>query len=544
MFCRISAFSVRMALPKCCFGKQTARQPRGYQLRDNKTNNRRSSYDRRSLGSPGLRQFGLRYPKASKRTRLSLHAHAQLLARRTISTDSAKSSLAGVQHLRDPGSTTKRAFITILTALIVTFGYFYLTDTRASFHSWIIVPVMRVLYPDAEEAHEAGVAILKNLYRLGLHPRERGLEDDPEIFKVQVFGHTLRSPVAISAGLDKHAEVVSPLFALGPSIVEIGGVTPLPQDGNVKPRVWRIPSQQALINRYGLNSRGAVHVTSQLRQRVRKFAYAHGYGIDQEAENRVLNGGAGVPPGSLIPGSLLAVQIAKNKTTSEQDHEAVTRDYVECVQQLAPLADIIVVNVSSPNTPGLRSLQQTQPLKKILTGVVQATKAISRRTKPAVMVKVSPDETSEEDIQGICNAVWESDVDGVIVANTTRRRPLTSSSAKLLTGRESMILYKQGGYSGPALLDGTLDLVKRYRQALDTPLRTRLDDDDDRRKRKVIFASGGIYSGEDVIRARDAGASIAMVYTAMVYEGSGLITTLKRQMRQIMKQSTVIPSYA
>lgn len=162
---------------------------------------------------------------------------------------------------------------------------------------------------------------------------------------VQVFGHTLSNPIGTSAGIDKHAEIPDPLFAIGPAVIEIGGTTPYPQDGNPKPRVFHLPSQKALINCYGFNSEGADNVAMRLRQRVREYAFAMGLGIDEEAERMVLDGEAGVPPGSLMKGRLMAVQVAKNKFTPDEDIEAVKADYVYCVEALARYADIIVVNV-------------------------------------------------------------------------------------------------------------------------------------------------------------------------------------------------------
>lgn len=424
----------------------------------------------------------------------------------------------------------------IITALILTSGYFYVTDTRASVHGWIISPVLRLVFKDAEQGHEVGIKSLKALYNLGLHPRERSKEDGNGSLETEVFGHVLSNPIAISAGLDKNAEAVSALFALGAGIVEVGGITPLPQDGNAKPRVWRIPSQQAIINRYGLNSQGAAHVALELRRRVRAFADAERYGVNKDAEETVLDGHAGVPPGSLIPGKLLAVQIAKNKLTPDNDPEAVKRDYVQCVKQLAEYADIIVVNVSSPNTPGLRDLQKLEPLQNILSGVVQGSKAIPRKSKPAVMVKVSPDEGTDEDIQGICQAVWSSGVDGVIVANTTKSRPVPTNALGKLSADEARALKEQGGYSGPALFPRTLELVEKYRKMLDMPLRTHPD-----AAPKTIFASGGICTGEDALKVLKAGASVAMVYTALSYHGSGFITELKRQMRKAIKDGSAGP---
>ena len=205
----------------------------------------------------------------------------------------------------------------------------------------------------------------------------------------------------------------------------------------------------------------------RLRQRVRQYAYEMGFGIDEAAEQRVLDGEAGVPGGSLIEGRLMAVQIAKNKFTPEDDIEAVRKDYVYCVDAVARYSDIIVVNVSSPNTPGLRGLQRVEPLTDILKGVVDAAKKTNKKTKPAVMVKVSPDEDSEEQVQGICDAVWESGIDGVIVGNTTKRRHDLLPIGSSLPSREAAVFLEEGGYSGPQLFERTVALTKRYRMLLD-----------------------------------------------------------------------------
>lgn len=354
--------------------------------------------------------------------------------------------------------------------LVLSFGLLYITDTRASIHQWLVVPTLRLVHADPEEAHHSGIRYVKALYDFGLHPRERG-NDDQQLgdLKVEVFGHVLDNPVGTSAGIDKNAEIPDALMALGPAIVEVGGVTPFPQPGNPKPRVFRIPSQNALINRYGLNSEGAEHVAMQLRERVRSFAYSHGLGLGAEAERIVLDGEAQVPPGSMVSGKLLAVQVAKNKTTPDGDINAIARDYTYCVEHLAKYADILVVNVSSPNTPGLRDLQATGPLTTILTAVVNTAKATDRKTKPAVMVKVSPDEDSDAQVEGICAAVWASGVDGVIVGNTTNKRPDTIPKGYILPEKDTRILQSEiGGYSGPQMFERTLNLVKRYRSKLDS----------------------------------------------------------------------------
>lgn len=521
---------------------------------------------------------------------------------------------------RSAATRTKNFIYGTAITIGLSFGYLYVTDTRSSIHEWLVVPVFRQIYPDGEDAHHAGTKVVKALYSFGMHPRERGNPDAAGDLEVEVFGHVLSNPIGTSAGMDKGADIATPMFDVGAGLVEVGAVTPLPQEGNPKPRVFRLPSQNALINRYGFNSEGAETVAMRLRHRVRQFAYHIGLGIDEEAERMVLDGEAGVPPGSLVPGRLLAVQIAKNKTTSEQDIEAVKRDYTTCVDQLAKYADIIVVNVSSPNTPGLRALQNVEPLTQLLDSVVQAAKRVDRKTKPAIMVKVSPDEDSDEQVSGICEAVWDSGVDGVIVGNTTKKRPDPLPRGYLLPQTEAGILLEQGGYSGPQMFERTLNLVKKYRKMLDdgpkqlpppppkpkadlppvdhsagsepdssiipklqpsetsaksldsetstlppaavqlpseaSPPPTNVDDLSASAPivtskpvsipqsvpaapapvtagpRKVIFATGGITNGRQAREILDAGASVAQVYTAIIYGGVGTISRIKEEMRE------------
>jgi dihydroorotate dehydrogenase len=514
--------------------------------------------------------------------------------------------------VRSAGTRSKNLLFGTVLALGVSFGYLYVTDTRASIHEWLVVPALRQLYPDGEDAHHAGTRMLQALHSFGLNPRERGNEDAAGDLAVQVFGHTLANPIGTSAGIDKGGQVPTPLLELGAAVVEVGAVTLLPQEGNPKPRVFRLPSQNALINRYGFNSEGAELVATRLRQRVREFAYRAGLGLDEDAERKVLNGDAGVPPGSLKAGRLMAVQVAKNKSTSESDIDAVVRDYATTVGHVGKYADILVVNVSSPNTPGLRTLQNVEPLTRLLSGVVQAVSRIDRKTKPAIMVKVSPDEDSEEQVAGICEAVWDSGVDGIIVGNTTKKRPDPLPKGYLLPASEAKLLLEQGGYSGPQMFQRTLALVSRYRKALDAgpklipspqtsnekpvaghstgdepstsildklepssessgssktttsvnmasspALSSNVDDLSEsaptltlqsnpvtapapRAPQKVIFATGGITNGRQAREILDAGASVAQVYTALIYGGAGTISRIKQEMRDEAKRQTTI----
>ncbi|PVI04440.1 FMN-linked oxidoreductase [Periconia macrospinosa] len=552
------------------------------------------------------RQRAIRFSRAAPRFRSAGNPPFPHVPTRPASTASEAATNA-----RSAGTRTKNFLYGTALAFGLSFGYLYVTDTRAGIHEWLVVPALRQIYPDAEDAHHAGTAIVKALYSFGLHPRERGDPDAAGDLEVEVFGHRLSNPIGTSAGMDKGAEIPTQMFEIGAGLVEVGAVTTIPQEGNPKPRVFRLPSQNALINRYGFNSEGAELVAMRLRQRVREFAYHAGFGLDEEAERIVLDGEAGVPPGSLHAGRLMAVQIAKNKTTSEQDMEAVKRDYTRCVEYLGKYADIIVVNVSSPNTPGLRALQNVEPLTQLLSSVVQAVKRVDRKTKPAIMVKVSPDEDSEEQVSGICEAVWDSGVDGVIVGNTTKKRPDPIPKGYLLPEKDASALLEQGGYSGPQMFERTLSLVKRYRKILDdgpkplpppqssdkpvagqstgdepdpsilsklNPTETLSETVKDAKAslsdatarlpspsslppinvdnigdsaptlaleqqesnaapapanpRKVIFATGGITNGRQAREILDAGASVAQVYTAIVYGGVGTISKIKREMRE------------
>lgn len=435
--------------------------------------------------------------------------------RRNASSTSSSPPIGGLRRL-------KLGLYTTALAASTYFAYLYTTDTRSSFlHRMLVPPVMRLVFSDAEDAHHAGTAALKTLYALNLHPRERDarLRDAPEL-RVSVFGTEISNPIGISAGLDKDAEIPDPLLALGPGLVEVGGCTPMSQGGNPKPRVFRVPTLEGMVNRYGLNSRGADDMAIRLRDRLRRFARSIG-----ATETEVLDGEAGVPPGSLTDGRLLAVQIAKNKDTDGSNEQAVVDDHVYCTKRLARYADVLVVNVSSPNTPGLRDLQATGPLTRLLTAVVDEAAKTDRKNRPKVMVKVSPDEDDDTQVSGIISAMFDSGVDGVIVGNTTKRRHGLSPVGLRLSVKEQQALEEEGGYSGPAMFQRTLNLVGKYHKLVhEESLRTGEAD-------KVIFATGGITNGKQALQVLNAGASIAMVYTGMVYGGAGTVTRIKGEMR-------------
>ncbi|KAF2136994.1 uncharacterized protein K452DRAFT_258268 [Aplosporella prunicola CBS 121167] len=562
-----------------------------------------AALQRQQLSRPSLR-LSRQLPLARQWPSIARHSSTASSTSEAAAKTASEAADKTTRKAKSTGSRVKNYFWGSTLLLVGTAGYLYSSDTRASFHQWLVPRVIRTVWPDAEEAHHVGTKAMETMYRFGIHQRERGDPDAAGDLQITVFGHTLDNPIGISAGLDKNAEIPDPLFALGPAVVEVGGITPMPQEGNAQPRCFRVPSQQALINRYGLNSEGADNVAQRLRQRVREFAYQIGFGIDTEGEQAVLDGLAGVPPGSLTPGKIMCVQVAKNKNTPEGDIEAVKNDYVYCVDRLARYADVIVVNVSSPNTPGLRTLQRHEPLTRILSGVVGSAKAVDRKTKPAVMVKVSPDEDSDEQVSGICEAVWDSGIDGIIVGNTTKQRPEALPKGYLLSGKEQHTMLEQGGYSGPQMFDRTLSLVAKYRHALDQGPIEKVPVEEEQPKaieqapaaepeepstvtvagpvphsapasratfieeaheptsplevavadaaapaaaaaaatnpfdhpHKEIWATGGVATGQQALQLLNAGASVAMIYTTMVYNGSGTVTRIKNEMRRALEE--------
>ncbi|KAH6895649.1 hypothetical protein B0T10DRAFT_478556 [Thelonectria olida] len=438
-----------------------------------------------------------------------------VVQRRYASSESAGDSTATIKAVLFGSAAAAGLYVT----------YLYTTDTRAFIHRWVAPPLIRYAFSDAEDAHHFGTSALKTLYEFNLHPRERDSALNSPELAVSVFGTDLQNPIGISAGLDKDAEIPDALFELGAGVVEVGGCTPLPQAGNPKPRVFRVPNLDGMVNRYGLNSRGADDMAMRLRDRLRRFGKSLGL-----SEADVLNGDANVPPGSLREGRLLAVQIAKNKETDERDESAVAQDYVYCVKRLARYADVIVVNVSSPNTPGLRDLQATEPLTRLLSAVVEEATKTDRKERPKVMVKVSPDEDEDAQMEGIVQAVHASGVDGVIVGNTTKRRTGVIPEGIKLSPKELSNFNETGGYSGPLMYSRTLDLVGRYRTMLDN-YTFEADKKAAPSAQKVIFATGGITNGEQARKILNAGASVAMVYTGMTYGGAGTVTRIKQELK-------------
>jgi dihydroorotate dehydrogenase len=324
-------------------------------------------------------------------------------------------------------------------------------------------PLLRAL--DPEDAHSLAIRGLK------LAPRFPARADDPRL-AVRAFGLNFPNPVGLAPGFDKHGEVPDALLNLGFGFVEIGTVTPLPQAGNPRPRLFRLEPDQAVINRFGFNSAGEAVVLARLAAR---------------AEH----------------GGIIGVNVGANKESPDR-----TADYVRLIEAFAPVASYITVNVSSPNTPGLRSMQQASVLDDLLARVVDARERVRTRAGDTpVLLKIAPDVTLSEldDIVGIARA---REIDGMIVGNTTIGRPAFLKDRA--TSKEA------GGLSGkPLFALSTRMLAETYVRVEGA---------------FPLIGVGGIDSGEAALAKIRAGADVLQLYSALVFKGLGLIADIKRDL--------------
>ncbi|GAA5875028.1 hypothetical protein JCM16303_004985 [Sporobolomyces ruberrimus] len=423
-----------------------------------------------------------------------------------------------------------RSFLLSSALFLGTTAFFlYAYDSRAGVHRWLSVPVlMQLTKDDPEKAHELAIKFLES----GLTPKDLGVDDERLAF--ELWGKKFSNPVGIAAGFDKHGQAIDGLFDLGFGYVEIGSVTPVPQPGNPKPRVFRVPETKSVVNRYGFNSEGHEAVVSRLRHRIERFLSRYASILPTELfpvppYNPVVvpseynpvhellqspSGQGAQPiddlnlPRSMRDGKVLGINLGKNKTS---DPDSID-DFVKGIESLGPYADVLVVNVSSPNTPGLRNLQRKGMLSELLEGVVKARNGLGSDIKPPVLVKVAPD-LSEEQIEDIAHAVKSSGVDGVIVSNTTISRP--SSAGK------SLKLKEAGGLSGPPVKPLALKALSALYEQTDGKI--------------PLIGCGGISSGADALEFGKAGASLVQLYTGFVYEGVGLPAKIKDELTELLK---------
>jgi dihydroorotate dehydrogenase len=310
---------------------------------------------------------------------------------------------------------------------------------------------------DPETAHGATITAL----RLGLAPQQ--LDADPPELRTSLAGLDLANPIGMAAGFDKNGEVPVPLARMGFGMVEIGTVTPRPQAGNPKPRLFRIAAAEGVVNRMGFNNDGHDEVFRRLR-------------------------------GLRVP-ALLGVNIGANKDSAD-----FTADYAKGVLRFAPLADYLTVNISSPNTPGLRDLQQAEALRRLLEAVLGARARAEVRVP--VFLKIAPD-LEEPALDAIARTIEATDLDGLIVSNTTISR---DGVAGLENAGEA------GGLSGKPLFELATIRLAQMRQR--TPL--------------PIIGVGGIHSPQSARLKIEAGANAIQLYSALVFGGLDLLERIKR----------------
>lgn len=363
-------------------------------------------------------------------------------------------------------------------------------------------PLIRT-FTDGEQGHKLGIFFMK----YGIAPRlmDEGKNDQSDVLGVKVFGHNLKNPIGLAAGLDKDAEAVEALFNSGFSYVEIGSVTPEPQPGNPQPRFFRLPKDEAVINRYGFNSSGHFNVLATLKLRFNKL-------LGKFQRNHA--GGELPESNAFQKGKMLGINLGKNKFGDE------VSDFVKGVERLGPYADVLVINVSSPNTPGLRDLQSEAKLTNLLSTVVKERDILGKNLlgeKPPVLVKVAPDLT-EPEIESIANSAKEAKVDGIIISNTTIQRPVD----KLLTTDQKLI-NETGGLSGKPLKPFALKALRTLRKyTKDSNL--------------VLIGCGGISTGKDALEFGKAGATFIELYTAFAYKGPGLVAKIRDELAQELRQ--------
>jgi len=322
---------------------------------------------------------------------------------------------------------------------------------------------------DPEVAHEMAIKSLK----FNILPKSIFNVDEEEILETSLFNEKIPNPIGLAAGFDKSAEVYNSLFKLGYGFVEVGTVTPKKQLGNPKPRVFRLEKDQALINRLGFNNHGSDIVFKRISNN--------------------------------LPDGFLGINIGPNKDTLNKEE-----DFYLCLKKLSPCAGYVTINISSPNTDGLRDFHDQKELEKLLDGINKIKKD-NNLLKPLV-VKLSPDINNNK-ISEIVELVIKFKISGIIVSNTTEgNREYLNDPQK----------NEKGGLSGKPLKDRSTKLIKKFYNET---------------KGKIqIIGVGGVDSGESAFEKISAGANAVQLYTGMVYKGPGIVKDIKKDLISILKK--------
>ena len=379
-------------------------------------------------------------------------------------------------------------------------SYFY--HTLAD--DWIVPTMRRVLGPEDAHKMALNLAILAPTHRPSA--KEQQLNVVVRLWKNTIF----LNPVGLAAGYDKDATAITPLMGMGFGFVEVGSVCLKAQPGNPSPRMFRLSEDEAIINRYGFNSKGADVVEESLKEYRRSLNLLESKKDTTEWWEQIYN--------FLWPGQqqigLLGINLGKNKTSTTP-----LEDYQKLIHQLGPYADYLVINVSSPNTPGLRDLQNTTSLEGLLRGCQEACQELAEKQggkqqpAPPLLVKLSPDLTDSE-LKDIAGVLIKLDIDGIILTNTTTARP---------TSLISLNKGETGGLSGQPLKDRSTECIRllyRYTEG-----------------KIPIIGVGGISSGKDAYEKLRAGASLVQVYSGMIYKGPGMVSKIRDEVAELMLQN-------
>lgn len=337
-----------------------------------------------------------------------------------------------------------------------------------------------------EQVHYLSMNCLKVLCSIGLKGVISWLTRPKLNKKWTMIGLTFKNPVGLGAGFDKNAKYLRELEALGFGFLEIGTVTPLPQAGNDKPRLFRLPKDSALINRMGFNNDGVKVVAERLKK------WREGQGKNKSS-NFIVGG-----------------NIGKNKITPNED---AWKDYEACFKELHPYVDYFVVNVSSPNTPGLRELQEKESLRKILMHLQMINNG-KAQSKP-ILLKIAPDLT-EEQINDVIDLSMEIKLDGLVATNTTISREY------LVTMPGVIQEIGMGGLSGKPLRQKSTAVLRYITQKTNGEI--------------PVIASGGIFTGEDADEKFEAGARLVQIWTGFIYEGPGVVRKICHSMGSSNRQ--------
>ncbi len=325
---------------------------------------------------------------------------------------------------------------------------------------------------DPESAHDLAIKALK----VNFLPESFYSVKEEELLETNLFRKKVKNPIGLAAGFDKSAEVYNSLFKLGFGFVEVGTITPKRQLGNPKPRIFRLEKDQALINRLGFNNHGSEIVAQRI------------------SENK--------------PQGILGINIGPNKETKDK-----SEDFYTCLSKLYSYSDYVTINISSPNTEGLRDFHEENSMTKLLEGLNKIKK--NKNIDKPLVIKLSPD-IDEKEISDIVEITNKYKIEGIIISNTT-----VKNREKLLDTKKN----EEGGLSGLPIKDISTSLIKKFYKELN--------------KKIMIIGVGGVDSGKSAFEKITAGADVIQLYTGMVYRGPGVVKEIKKELISILKNDKI-----